>query len=331
MILNPLSPPQATSSFTLADVYTHTQAVTLLQNVTKHSVRSRLYKWIQLGTIRRVHVAGRVAFGYLKTDVDTLASALHPSFDHERYYTIHEVRALFGDVVPSTVLFHLKKSHVQKKLFVAEQQWGYLKLDVDALITARCAPRFEGRTPDADAFTRLYAAVFERGVAYLVRRFRFDDTVAQDVIQEAFVDLWRLGSTFFADYSEPAAQEHVIFRHFYTEALAYLEARRAKRTGYDVLVPDTAERFDFCVADPAPSVEAQVIARETWQELQRKLSRESLVMQQAVYRFALGYTYEEILTALQQMGARVSSVMSISNLLWQARQRLHDSPVGESW
>ncbi|MBA2679801.1 MAG: hypothetical protein H0U76_15570, partial [Ktedonobacteraceae bacterium] len=303
------------------DLYTFGEALDVLKAVRAASVRTMMPRWVRAGLIRRVKVAGSARYRYFKSDVDALAASREPDFDTEHYYTAREVRAVLG--VPRGTDVDLMKRHgVPTHTFTSPTRRGYLKSAVDALAVARQAPEVLAVTPDPDAFAQLYAATFDRGVRYISRGFGLDLAVAQDIVQDAFLNLWRAGDRFFVKFPEFTQQQRVIVHQWRCQAMIYLKAQQAQQNAYGKPTDAGIDVYEHRLHAHMPRVEQQVLAREAWQSMRLRLRSLSKLWRTVVHAQALGYTEDEISIRCREQGLISGTRVHTAQILRVVRRRL---------
>ena len=303
------------------DLYTFGQALDVLKAVRAASVRTMMPRWVRAGLIRRVHVLGSSRYRYFKVDVDALAAAREPDFDTEHYYTSREVCAVLG--VPRGTYPDLMKRHgVPTHLFTSPRRQGYLKSAVDAISAAQHASEVLAVTPDPEAFAQLYAATFDRGVRFIAKGFGLDHAVAQDIVQDAFLNLWRAGDRFFVKFPTLAQQQRVITYQWRCQAMMYLKAQRAQHNAYGKPTDEGVDVYEHRLHTRTPQVEQQVLAREAWQSMRLRFRSLSKLWRTVVEAQAVGYTEDEISALCRAQGLISGTRVHAAHILSVVRRRL---------
>lgn len=139
---------------------------------------------------------------------------------------------------------------------------------------------------DSDALAQLFAR-YSGAVYSLAYRMLNDRESAEDLLNEAFVRVWRQAPTFDARRGKFSTWLISVARNLGIDAL---RSKRARPQKADSLSDDP----DFDVADEKTNVEADV-----WQGERRRLLREAMNTLPAAQREALELAYFEGLTQAQ--------------------------------
>jgi RNA polymerase sigma factor (sigma-70 family) len=140
---------------------------------------------------------------------------------------------------------------------------------------------------DADALEVLYERYGK--VAYsLARRILTDEVLAQDVVQEVFLSLWRNASRFDAARGTVATYLLSMTHHRAVDVVRREENLRRRRTSDEVL------EFQ---PDPNPGVEAEAEAAERRSEVRAALAQLPPAQREALaLAYFGGYTQREVAT-----------------------------------
>jgi RNA polymerase sigma factor (sigma-70 family) len=140
---------------------------------------------------------------------------------------------------------------------------------------------------DADALEILYERYGK--VAYsLARRILTDEVLAQDVVQEVFLSLWRNASRFDAARGTVATYLLSMTHHRAVDVVRREENLRRRRTSDEVL------EFQ---PDPNPGVEAEAEAAERRSEVRAALAQLPPAQREALaLAYFGGYTQREVAT-----------------------------------
>ena len=140
---------------------------------------------------------------------------------------------------------------------------------------------------DADALEVLYERYGK--VAYsLARRILTDEVLAQDVVQEVFLSLWRDASRFDAGRGTLATYLLSMTHHRAVDVVRREENLRRRRTSDEVL------EFQ---PDPSPGVEAEAEAAERRSEVRAALAQLPPAQREALaLAYFGGYTQREVAT-----------------------------------
>lgn len=138
---------------------------------------------------------------------------------------------------------------------------------------------------DAGALEALYNRYGK--VAYsLARRIVADETLAQDVVQEVFLSLWRDAHRFDAARGTVATYLLSVTHHRAVDVVRREESLRRRRTS------DEALEFQ---PDPKPGVEADVLAAERRSEVRAALATLPAAQREALLlAYFGGYTQREV-------------------------------------
>jgi RNA polymerase sigma-70 factor (ECF subfamily) len=173
---------------------------------------------------------------------------------------------------------------------------------------------------DAAALEALYDRYGK--VAYsLARRILTDEVLAQDVVQEVFLSLWRDAHRFDAGRGTLATYLLSMTHHRAVDVVRREENLRRRRTSDEVL--------EFH-PDPAPGVEAEAEAAERRAEVRAALAQLPPAQREALaLAYFGGYTQREVATLvgvpLGTVKTRMAAGMrKLKETLWQAgREEQH--------
>ena len=190
-----------------------------------------------------------------------------------------------------------------------EHRWP-VRLEPQALARGT-APRDEGSVlPESTAsFREQVAAAFEAHFQRLYRcmhRLSGEPDLASDLVQEAFVKLYRRGSL----PDEPGAW-------LISVAMNLFRNEKGKRSRHLRLM--TAERGERSLGDPPPSPEEAAMSRDSSRDVRAALEALPERDRQILLLHAEGYRYREIALALRLNAA------SVGTLLARARRAFRDS------
>jgi len=173
---------------------------------------------------------------------------------------------------------------------------SYVPFSVGRYGSERSRPLSQTTSSFDDQFARLFDAHYGRLFRYL-NRLSGEPELAADVLQEAFMRLYRRGSV----PDEPGA---------WLVSVAMNLIRNEKTTRSRRLRLLTPERGEQTVADPPPSPDQSTIADEEGVRVRRALDRLEARERQMLLLCAEGYRYREIAVALKLNEASVGVMLA---------------------
>lgn len=156
----------------------------------------------------------------------------------------------------------------------------------------------ESATPSSfhDGFVALFTAEFER-VHRILHRMSGDADLAHDLVQDAFIRLYRRGSMPHV----PPAWLVAVALNLYRNARATQQRRRRLLT---------LERGEHVHSDPAPAPDRALLAGLTKSRVRAALHELSERDRQMLLMRAEGYCYREIAVALEVHEASVGTLLA---------------------
>ena len=180
------------------------------------------------------------------------------------------------------------------------------------------------------SFSALYAEYYVPGVRYVRRHFPKFVGDAEDIVQNAFVQIWKNQRWWQGDY-EPGA---IVYHHIYCEAVELYRSRYFPSAPLIVWSADMGSEenpsngFPDWIASSYPSVEQQVIWNEKLQTIHQVIAGLPEHQQLAISLAGEGVDIEDIREALRRLyPMRGQSVHDLLNQARVALRRVLGRPV----
>ena len=286
---------------------------------------STLRKWGVQGVVRRCFVSGRRFPLYALSDVLSVSQTAQIDFP-AGYYTAGEAKAALGNISEDTFRSWVEIYHIRRIQHAKRKLYGYSQEDCAAVLAARQV-KAEGELarqhPDSAQFATLYARLFDKAVRYVRASYLFA-SAAEDIVQNAFLALWRLEAGFFARFPDEKGQADGVFvqvRHSVSEYLR-TEQRHGDTSGKrHRLLP---EEMEHVIPSGEPDILKQIIDREHWLEVLARLQQFPPTTQIMMLLVAQGFGYQEITTILKERCQVIWTEAHLAYRLRETRKALAD-------